>query len=184
LVGTAQGSGLLGVVWRGGLLAGLAFVAGTGLGRTKSRALGADRADGRGAFPLGGCPGWSVGALSAGSSAGSSTGSARALPRELVPYLTAGQVLWHYTFRVICGAIFFFLITPILVVMPLSFNAEDFFTFTPEMLRLRPRGLFAQALPRFLHQSRLAAGAAQLGADRAGGDAAVGDASARWPPSA
>jgi putative spermidine/putrescine transport system permease protein len=58
----------------------------------------------------------------------------------LPPYLTAGQVLWHYTFRVICGAIFVFLITPILVVMPLSFNAENFFTFTPEMLAFDPEG--------------------------------------------
>ena len=60
--------------------------------------------------------------------------------RKLAPYLTPGQVLWHYTFRVICGAIFVFLITPILVVIPLSFNAQDFFTFTPEMLRLDPAG--------------------------------------------
>ncbi|WP_299859997.1 ABC transporter permease [uncultured Roseobacter sp.] len=58
----------------------------------------------------------------------------------VAPYLTPGQVLWHYTFRVICGAILIFLITPILVVMPLSFNAEDFFTFTPEMLRFDPAG--------------------------------------------
>jgi len=48
--------------------------------------------------------------------------------------------LWHYTFRVICGCIFFFLIAPIVVVIPLSFNAENFFTFTPEMLRLDPEG--------------------------------------------
>ncbi|MBO9450545.1 ABC transporter permease subunit [Tropicibacter sp. R16_0] len=60
--------------------------------------------------------------------------------QHLLPYLTPGQVLWHYGFRVICGAIFVFLITPILVVMPLSFNAQDFFTFTPEMLRLDPAG--------------------------------------------
>ncbi|MCY4315268.1 MAG: ABC transporter permease [Roseovarius sp.] len=59
---------------------------------------------------------------------------------KLAPYLTPGQVLWHYAFRVICGAIFCFLITPILVVLPLSFNAEDFFTFTPEMLRFDPEG--------------------------------------------
>ena len=59
---------------------------------------------------------------------------------RLAPYLTPGQVLWHYGFRVICGAIFVFLITPTLVVMPLSFNAEDFFTFTPEMLSLDPEG--------------------------------------------
>lgn len=59
---------------------------------------------------------------------------------RILPYLTPGQVLWHYTFRVICGAIFVFLITPILVVMPLSFNAQDFFTFTPEMLRFEASG--------------------------------------------
>ncbi|MGV6802703.1 MAG: ABC transporter permease [Ruegeria sp.] len=60
--------------------------------------------------------------------------------RKLLPYLTAQQVFYHYLFRVICGAIFVFLITPILVVLPLSFNAQDFFTFTPEMLRLDPEG--------------------------------------------
>ena len=60
--------------------------------------------------------------------------------KRLPPYLTPGQVLWHFSFRVICGAIFVFLITPILVVMPLSFNAENFFTFTPEMLRFDPEG--------------------------------------------
>ncbi|WP_037307172.1 ABC transporter permease [Ruegeria halocynthiae] len=60
--------------------------------------------------------------------------------RKLLPYLTGRQVFWHYAFRVTCGAIFVFLITPILVVLPLSFNAQDFFTFTPEMLRLDPEG--------------------------------------------
>jgi putative spermidine/putrescine transport system permease protein len=59
---------------------------------------------------------------------------------KLLPYLTPGQVLGHFAFRVICGMIFFFLITPIVVVMPLSFNAEDFFTFTPEMLSFDPEG--------------------------------------------
>ena len=59
---------------------------------------------------------------------------------NLQPYLSQGQVLWHYTFRIICGVIFVFLITPILVVMPLSFNAQDFFTFTPEMLQFDPAG--------------------------------------------
>ena len=61
--------------------------------------------------------------------------------RANVPtYYTTGQMVWHYAFRVICGAIFLFLITPILVVMPLSFNAQDFFTFTPEMLAFDPEG--------------------------------------------
>ena len=59
---------------------------------------------------------------------------------NLQPYLSQGQVLWHYIFRIICGVIFVFLITPILVVMPLSFNAQDFFTFTPEMLQFDPEG--------------------------------------------
>ncbi|MBB3994185.1 putative spermidine/putrescine transport system permease protein [Sulfitobacter undariae] len=59
---------------------------------------------------------------------------------KIPPYLTPGQVFWHFAFRTICGSIFVFLITPILVVMPLSFNAENFFTFTPEMLRFDPAG--------------------------------------------
>ena len=58
----------------------------------------------------------------------------------LPPYATLGQRIWYYGFRVICGLIFFFLIAPIVVIMPLSFNAQDFFTFTPEMLRLDPAG--------------------------------------------
>ncbi|MEX0369260.1 MAG: ABC transporter permease [Tateyamaria sp.] len=58
----------------------------------------------------------------------------------LPPYATLGQRIWYYSFRVICGLIFFFLVAPIVVVMPLSFNAQDFFTFTPEMLRLDPEG--------------------------------------------
>ncbi len=58
----------------------------------------------------------------------------------LPPYASTGQRVWYYTFRVICGLIFFFLIAPIVVVIPLSFNAQDFFTFTPEMLRLDPEG--------------------------------------------
>ncbi len=61
--------------------------------------------------------------------------------RKSVPiYYTSGQTLWWNSFLFVCGAIFVFLITPILVVLPLSFNAEDFFTFTPEMLRLDPEG--------------------------------------------
>jgi len=55
-------------------------------------------------------------------------------------YATTGQRIWYYGFRVICGLIFFFLIAPIMVMIPLSFNAEDFFTFTPEMLALNPEG--------------------------------------------
>ena len=58
----------------------------------------------------------------------------------LPAYASTGQRVWHYAFRVICGLIFFYLIAPILVIIPLSFNAQNFFTFTPEMLRLDPAG--------------------------------------------
>lgn len=53
---------------------------------------------------------------------------------ELPPYATTPQRIWWYGFRVICGLILFFLIAPILTIIPLSFNAEDFFTFTKGML--------------------------------------------------
>jgi putative spermidine/putrescine transport system permease protein len=57
--------------------------------------------------------------------------------RKGVPaYATSGQVLWHNAFLFICGFIFFFLIAPIVTIIPLSFNAENFFTFTPGMLAL------------------------------------------------
>ncbi|MHC0054922.1 ABC transporter permease [Actibacterium sp. D379-3] len=59
---------------------------------------------------------------------------------ELPPYATTGQRIWHYSFKIICGLIFFFLIAPIVVIIPLSFNAQDFFTFTPEMLALKAEG--------------------------------------------
>jgi len=60
---------------------------------------------------------------------------------SLPSYASLGQRIWFYTFRyVICGFILFFLIAPILTIIPLSFNAQDFFTFTPEMLALNPDG--------------------------------------------
>jgi len=59
---------------------------------------------------------------------------------SLPPYSSNLQIFWHYAFRTICGLLFFFLIFPILVIIPLSFNAQDFFTFTPEMLALDPEG--------------------------------------------
>lgn len=58
----------------------------------------------------------------------------------LPPYASKAQIAWYYGFRVICAMIFFFLIVPILVIIPLSFNASDFFTFTMEMLALDPDG--------------------------------------------
>jgi len=58
----------------------------------------------------------------------------------LPSYASPLQRAWYYGFRVICGLIFFFLMFPIMVIVPLSFNAQDFFTFTPQMLALDPAG--------------------------------------------
>lgn len=46
--------------------------------------------------------------------------------------------IWHYTFLAICGFVFFLLMAPILVIIPLSFNAEPYFTFNEAMVRLDP----------------------------------------------
>ncbi len=58
----------------------------------------------------------------------------------LPAYASPLEKTWYYTFRIICGAIFVFLIGPIFVILPLSFNAEPYFTFTPEMLSFDPAG--------------------------------------------
>ncbi len=46
--------------------------------------------------------------------------------------------IWHYTFLVICAVVFFVLMAPIMVIIPLSFNAEPYFTFSEAMMRLDP----------------------------------------------
>jgi len=71
--------------------------------------------------------------------------------RKNVPiYYTARETLWYNTFLFICGLVFFFLIAPLLPVMWLSFNAEDFFTFTPEMLAFDPVGYSLKHYRNFL----------------------------------
>ena len=54
----------------------------------------------------------------------------------LPPYATSGEVLWFYSFRGLCALIFLFLIIPIIILIPLSFNQEPYFSFTPGMLAL------------------------------------------------
>jgi putative spermidine/putrescine transport system permease protein len=76
-------------------------------------------------------------------------------------YATPLERAWYYAYRVICAAIFVFMIAPILVIIPLSFNAEPYFTFSHRMLRLDPEafslrwydnlltfGMFAPDAPR------------------------------------
>ncbi|GAA5179606.1 MULTISPECIES: ABC transporter permease [Halomonadaceae] len=58
----------------------------------------------------------------------------------LPSYATRGERIWHYVFLGLCGLVFLFLIGPLLLVIPLSFNAEPYFTFTKAMLQLDPDG--------------------------------------------
>ena len=56
----------------------------------------------------------------------------------LPPYATRGEIIGKYAFLAICTIIFIFLITPILIIIPLSFNAEPYFSFTEGMMALDP----------------------------------------------
>ena len=56
----------------------------------------------------------------------------------LPPYSNPIEKIWYYLFRTVCGLIFVFLIMPILVIIPLSFNVEPYFTFTSGMLNFEP----------------------------------------------
>ncbi|MGJ8617149.1 MAG: ABC transporter permease [Sulfitobacter sp.] len=141
LVGTAQGNGFIGLIIGAILMAAIAFAL--------TKLIPSERAGRWGLFALmalagawiGGIPGFIIGGVFGWFFGWFSFWLYEGRYREkLAPYLTPGQVLWHFAFRIICGSIFVFLITPILVVMPLSFNAENFFTFTPEMLRFDPAG--------------------------------------------
>ena len=57
--------------------------------------------------------------------------------RGLPVYVGPLGRFWYVAFRVICGAILVFLITPILVIIPLSFNSEPYFTYPMPGLSLR-----------------------------------------------
>jgi len=48
--------------------------------------------------------------------------------------------IWHYTYLTFCGLVFFFLIAPLFVILPLSFNAEQYIHFSEKMLALDPEG--------------------------------------------
>ena len=53
-------------------------------------------------------------------------------------YATPAQRLWHYIYLVICTLVLFFLVMPLVAVIPISFSVSPFLQFTPEMLRLDP----------------------------------------------
>jgi putative spermidine/putrescine transport system permease protein len=55
----------------------------------------------------------------------------------LAAYATPGERAWHFIFRAICALVLLFLIAPIVVIVPLSFNAEPYFTYPMPGLSLR-----------------------------------------------
>ncbi|MGC8203521.1 ABC transporter permease [Aliiroseovarius sp. PTFE2010] len=57
---------------------------------------------------------------------------------RLPEYYTFWHILGHYALRVTAALVLVFLMLPILVIVPLSFNAQPFFTFTEGMLALDP----------------------------------------------
>ena len=57
----------------------------------------------------------------------------------LPPYAGRIEKIGRYAFLAACTLIFIFLVLPILVIIPLSFNAEPYFTFTEGMLRFDPQ---------------------------------------------
>ena len=52
--------------------------------------------------------------------------------------LLSGDGLGRFAYLAFCTLVFVFLVAPIIVIVPLSFNAEPYFTFTEGMLRLDP----------------------------------------------
>ena len=48
--------------------------------------------------------------------------------------------IWHYIYLTFCFLVFFFLIAPLFVILPLSFNAEQYIHFSSKMLALDPEG--------------------------------------------
>ncbi|MFV0490751.1 MAG: ABC transporter permease [Pseudorhodobacter sp.] len=55
-------------------------------------------------------------------------------------YASRLEKIWHFTYLLLCMLVFLFLIAPILIILPLSFNSEPYFTFTQKMLTLDPDG--------------------------------------------
>ncbi|WP_417783915.1 ABC transporter permease [Terasakiella pusilla] len=56
---------------------------------------------------------------------------------KLQPYATFGQKVWFYTFLGIAGGGLLFLVLPILVIMPLSFNGSSFLSYPLDGFSLR-----------------------------------------------
>ena len=53
-------------------------------------------------------------------------------------YATPLQRLWHYIYLTICALVLFFLVMPLIAVIPISFSSSPFLQFTSQMLEFEP----------------------------------------------
>ena len=56
----------------------------------------------------------------------------------LPTYTETRYRVWHYSYLFICACVFIFLVAPLFVIFPLSFNAEEFLVFSEGMKNLDP----------------------------------------------
>ena len=47
----------------------------------------------------------------------------------LSPYMSPIERVWFYSLRILCGLVLLFLILPVLVIVPLSFNSGSFLVY-------------------------------------------------------
>jgi len=82
---------------------------------------------------------------------------------ELPPYSTTLERVWQYAYLTICTFIFVFLIMPVIIIIPLSFNVQPYFSFTEGMMSFDPAAYstrWYQDIVTNGMQNPLAAGAA------------------------
>ena len=70
-------------------------------------------------------------------------------PKKLPGYLSPAERGWFYVFRFYGLLVLFFLVVPLVVIIPLSFNATPYFTFTKGMLELQPSAYSTQWYVQF-----------------------------------
>lgn len=56
---------------------------------------------------------------------------------SLQPFATPVEKVWFWAFRILCGGVLLFLILPVLVIVPLSFNVSSFLTYPLDGFSLR-----------------------------------------------
>ena len=94
----------------------------------------------------------------------------------LSPYMSPVERAWYYTLRILCGLVLLFLVLPLLVIVPLSFNEGSFLVYPMQGFSLRWYADFfsSDAWMRSLTNSLIVAPAATLLAMTLGTLAAIG----------